>query len=159
MVGMDPRELHVSLSARAFGRSATAGGRGSSLAADPPIILMDEPFGALDPITRSGLQREFLSLKTRIRKTIVFVTHDISEAVILGDRIAVMHAGALQQVAPPEELVAHPRGDFVSEFLGKQRLQLRLDAVKVRDVMDAGPDCRADAGQGNRNTRSVLMRP
>ena len=118
-----------------------------ALAADPPVILMDEPFGALDPITRSSLQREFLDLKTRIRKTIVFVTHDISEAVILGDRIAVMRSGTLEQVAPPGELIARPRTGFVSEFLGRGRIQLRLDAMKVRGCNGHEPErscgCRA----------------
>lgn len=145
MVGLEPHDYMFRYPHELSGGQQQRVGVARALAANPSIILMDEPFGALDPITRSSLQREFLDLKTRIRKTIVFVTHDISEAVILGDRIAVMHAGMLEQVASPEELIARPQTRFVSDFLGKQRLQLRLDTIKVRDIADISPDGLADA--------------
>lgn len=140
MVGLDPDEYMCRYPSELSGGQQQRVGVARALAADPPIILMDEPFGALDPITRSSLQQEFLDLKTRIRKSIVFVTHDISEAVILADRIGVMHLGRLEQLTTPEELIAHPKPGFVSEFLGRQRFQLRLDAVKVRDVAATSPD-------------------
>ncbi|MCX5533117.1 ABC transporter ATP-binding protein [Streptomyces sp. NBC_00006] len=93
-----------------------------ALAADPPVLLMDEPFGAVDPVVRTQLQDELLRLQTELSKTIVFVTHDIDEAVRLGDRIAVFREGGhLVQCAPPEELLARPADEFVADFLGAER--------------------------------------
>ncbi len=95
-----------------------------ALAADPPVLLMDEPFGAVDPIVRAQLQREFARLQRELGKTVVFVTHDVDEAIILADRIAVLAPGGrLEQVAPPAELLAHPASDFVADFLGKRTVQ------------------------------------
>jgi osmoprotectant transport system ATP-binding protein len=93
-----------------------------ALAADPPVILMDEPFGALDPLTRQQLQNEFLTIASEIHKTIVFVTHDVQEAIKLGDRIAVMDEGKLIQLATPEELVKNPATPFIEEFMGVEVL-------------------------------------
>ncbi len=126
-VGLEPDEYLRRYPGELSGGQQQRVGVARALAADPAIILMDEPFGALDPITRSGLQQEFLELKRRIRKTIVFVTHDVSEAVILGDRIGVMHNGALEQIASPRELMSRPASDFVVELLSKLRMQ--VDAV------------------------------
>jgi osmoprotectant transport system ATP-binding protein len=95
-----------------------------ALAADPACLLMDEPFGALDALTRDTLQQELLALKRRVKKTIVFVTHDIFEALTLGDRIAVLHAGSLQQVGTKEEILQHPATDFVRELFAKPTQQL-----------------------------------
>jgi osmoprotectant transport system ATP-binding protein len=95
-----------------------------ALAADPAYLLMDEPFGALDAVTRDGLQQELLSLKKRLRKTIVFVTHDIFEALTLGDRIAVLHEGHLEQLGAPAELVQAPATDFVRDLFGQPARQL-----------------------------------
>ena len=93
-----------------------------ALAADPPVLLMDEPFGAVDPIVRAQLQQEFLRLQRELHKTIVFVTHDVDEAILLGDRIAVLTTGAhIEQLAPPAELLARPANDFVADFLGNDR--------------------------------------
>jgi osmoprotectant transport system ATP-binding protein len=93
-----------------------------ALAADPPVLLMDEPFGAVDPIVRAQLQREFLRLQRELHKTIVFVTHDVDEAIFLGDRITVLTTGAhIEQQAPPGELLARPANDFVANFLGNDR--------------------------------------
>lgn len=127
MVGLEPGEYLRRYPSELSGGQQQRVGVARALAADPSIILMDEPFGALDPITRSTLQQEFLDLKTRIRKTIVFVTHDISEAVILADRIAVMHAGRLEQIGSPKDLISHPATGFVTELIS--RLRLQLDAV------------------------------
>ena len=97
-----------------------------ALAADPPVILMDEPFGALDPLMREQLQNEFLDIQSEIKKTVVFVTHDLSEAVKMGDRIGVLEDGKLIQVASPQEILENPASDFVEEFMGKDKLQLLL---------------------------------
>jgi osmoprotectant transport system ATP-binding protein len=99
-----------------------------ALAADPPLLLMDEPFGAIDPITRGRLQEEFRRLQQELRKTVVFVTHDIDEALKLGDRIAVLKpGGVLAQYDTPEELVRSPADEFVEEFVGADRMIARLE--------------------------------
>jgi len=93
-------------------------GLARALAADPPVVLMDEPFGALDPLTRRRLQREFLHLKARLRKTVVLVTHDVEEAFLLADRVAVLSAGELVQIGTPDDIRRAPASDFVASFLG-----------------------------------------
>ena len=111
-----------------------------ALAADPPLMLMDEPFGAIDPIGRDRLQNEFLRLQAAIRKTIVFVTHDIDEAIKMGDRIAVMkEVGHLAQYATPLELLARPADAFVEDFVGADRALKRLSLQRVRDLRLAPP--------------------
>jgi osmoprotectant transport system ATP-binding protein len=106
-----------------------------ALASDPSIMLMDEPFGAIDPITRGRLQNEFLRLQAELRKTIVFVTHDIDEAIKMGDRIAVLkRGGVLAQYAPPAELLLEPADDFVEDFVGADRALKRLALLRVDDV-------------------------
>jgi osmoprotectant transport system ATP-binding protein len=106
-----------------------------ALAVDPPIMLMDEPFGAVDPIVRAKLQEEFLRLQREVRKTIVFVTHDIDEAILMGDRIAIFaQGGRLQQCAPPRELLADPVNDFVASFLGAERGLKHLALIRVAEV-------------------------
>jgi osmoprotectant transport system ATP-binding protein len=98
-------------------------------------MLMDEPFGALDPITRSHLQDEFLRILHALRKTIVFVTHDIDEAIKMGDRIAVMRDGHLLQYATPEQILAAPADPFIESFVGSNRVLKRLSLLKCGDVM------------------------
>ena len=112
-----------------------------ALAVDPPIMLMDEPFGAVDPIVRSRLQDEFLRLQQEVRKTIVFVTHDIDEAIKMGDRIAIFRQGGhLEQYAPPDELLAEPASGFVADFLGAERGLKRLALIPVSAVKaESGP--------------------
>jgi osmoprotectant transport system ATP-binding protein len=106
-----------------------------ALAADPPLMLMDEPFGAIDPINRERLQNQFLRLQSEIRKTILFVTHDIDEAIKMGDRVAVMQkGGVLAHYAPPAELLMSPANDFVEDFVGADRALKRLSLLRVRDV-------------------------
>jgi len=106
---------------------------------DPPVILMDEPFGALDPITREQLQDEFIELESEIKKTILFVTHDVFEAVKMGDRIALLDAGKLQQLTAPAELVENPANEFVDNFLGQHRFQLSLLTRTIKTIMPAEP--------------------
>ncbi|CAN5845871.1 ABC transporter ATP-binding protein [soil metagenome] len=112
-----------------------------ALAADPPVLLMDEPFGAVDPIVRHRLQEEFLSLQSEVRKTIVFVTHDIDEAIAMGDRIAILaEGGVLQQLDTPVEILARPANAFVEEFLGAERELRRLALIPVKEITaDRGP--------------------
>ncbi|MET7858293.1 ABC transporter ATP-binding protein [Streptomyces sp. NPDC005318] len=117
-----------------------------ALAADPPVLLMDEPFGAVDPVVRTQLQDELLRLQQELNKTIVFVTHDIDEAVRLGDRIAVFRTGGhLVQCAPPAELLARPADDFVADFLGAERGLKLLSLSTLADLpRQAAPTVRAD---------------
>ena len=110
-----------------------------ALATDPPVILMDEPFGALDPISREVLQTELKRLQERLHKTIIFVTHDIDEALRLGDRIALFRKGELHQVATPEELLRSPKDAFVEQFLGRFLLQHKSGLTSVHQLMQTGP--------------------
>jgi osmoprotectant transport system ATP-binding protein len=105
------------------------------LAADPPVILMDEPFGALDPITRAQLQDEFLRLRSKIKKTILFVTHDIDEAIKLGDRIAVMRTGKIAQFDTPRKIMGEPADEFVKDFVGKDCGLKLMKLLKISDIM------------------------
>lgn len=107
-----------------------------ALANDPDVILMDEPFSALDPITREQLQDELLRLHDELGKTIIFVTHDIDEAIKLGDKIAVMQHGKIVQFGSPEQLLKNPSNDFVADFIGKSRLWKTPDMLKAEDVMN-----------------------
>src|SRR3954465_1135182 len=110
-------------------------GLARALAVDPPVMLMDEPFGALDPITRGRLQEEFLRLHSQVRKTVVFVTHDIDEAIKMGDRVCVLRqGGVLAQYDPPDVLLAKPVDDFVAEFVGADRGLKRLSLRRVGDL-------------------------
>jgi osmoprotectant transport system ATP-binding protein len=126
--------------ARRYPRQLSGGqqqrvGVARALAADPPVMLMDEPFGAIDPITRGGLQEEFLRLQREIRKTIVFVTHDIDEAIKMGDKIAIMREGGhLVQYDTPAEILARPVNEFVARFVGIDRALKRLTLKHLRDV-------------------------
>jgi osmoprotectant transport system ATP-binding protein len=114
-------------------------GLARALAADPPVMLMDEPFGALDPITRARLQQELLRIQHELHKTIIFVTHDIDEAILLGDRIAILReGGVLAQYDTPEGLLSHPVDDFVSRFVGADR-GLKLLALRRLDELRLGP--------------------
>ena len=136
MVGLEAEDYRDRYPAQLSGGQSQRVGVARALAADPPIVLMDEPFGALDPITREQLQNEFLELVSEIHKTILFVTHDVFEAVRMGDRIAVLDAGRLRQIAPPHELVERPADEFVEQFLGRRRFQLALVTRTVKSVLD-----------------------
>jgi osmoprotectant transport system ATP-binding protein len=114
-----------------------------ALAADPPVLLMDEPFGAVDPVRRGALQTEFKRLQRDLGKTVVFVTHDVDEAVLLGDRIAIMRQGGkVAQYGPPEALLAQPADDFVASFIGGTRGLKLLSLRSAADVpaIEVGPE-------------------
>jgi osmoprotectant transport system ATP-binding protein len=114
-------------------------GLARALAADPPVMLMDEPFGALDPITRTRLQKELLRIQEEVRKTIIFVTHDIDEAILIGTRIAILReGGVLVQYDTPDEILAHPADDFVARFVGQDRGLKRLSLKRLTDI-ELGP--------------------
>jgi osmoprotectant transport system ATP-binding protein len=112
-----------------------------ALAADPPVMLMDEPFAAVDPIVRARLQDQFLDIQQRLRKTIVFVTHDIDEAIKMADRIAILNRGAhVEQFASPEEILRTPAGPFVEDFVGAERGLKRLALIPISSIkLEPGP--------------------
>ena len=140
LVGLD-EEMSDRYPAELSGGQQQRVGVARALAADPPVLLMDEPFGAVDPIVRSRLQEELLGLQARVRKTIVFVTHDIDEAIQLGDRVAILNVGGvLEQIGPPEDILREPANDFVAEFLGADRGLKRLSLIPIHAVdLDPGP--------------------
>jgi osmoprotectant transport system ATP-binding protein len=116
-------------------------GLARALAVDPPVMLMDEPFGALDPITRNEIQDEFLNLEGEISKTVIFVTHDIDEAIKMGDRIAVLRqGGVLAQYGTADELLAHPADEYVADFVGADRGLKRLSLRRMRELVPGGTD-------------------
>ncbi|PLS09143.1 choline ABC transporter ATP-binding protein OpuBA [Bacillus halotolerans] len=112
-----------------------------ALAAEPPLILMDEPFGALDPITRDSLQEEFKKLQKTLHKTIVFVTHDMDEAIKLADRIVILKGGEIVQIGTPDDILRNPANEFVEEFIGKERLiqSSSPDVERVDQIMSTHP--------------------
>jgi osmoprotectant transport system ATP-binding protein len=135
LVNLDPHGTRGRFPGQLSGGQRQRVGVARALAVDPPLMLMDEPFGAIDPINRERLQNEFLRLQREIRKTVVFVTHDIDEAIKMGDRIAVLQQGGhLAQYASPAELLMYPANRFVEDFVGADRALKRLALQRVRDV-------------------------
>jgi osmoprotectant transport system ATP-binding protein len=139
LVGLDPDEHAKRYPSQLSGGQRQRVGLARARAADPPLMLMDEPFGAIDPITRERLQNDFLRLHREIRKTVVFVTHDIDEAIKMGDRVAILReGGVLAQYDTPENILAAPADDFVAQFVGADRGLKRL-ALKRLDDVDLQP--------------------
>jgi osmoprotectant transport system ATP-binding protein len=135
LVGLDPSRYRGRYPAQLSGGERQRVGVARALAADPPLMLMDEPFAAVDPIARAGLQDEFLRLQKELAKTIVFVTHDVDEAIKMGDLIAVLaDGGRLAQFGPPDEILARPASDFVARFVGADRGLKRLSLRTVADL-------------------------
>jgi len=131
LVGLEPSRFARRYPAQLSGGERQRVGVARALAAEPPVMLMDEPFGAVDPIVRDRLQNEFLRIQRDQGTTVLFVTHDIDEAIKLGDRVAVMKSGKLVQFSPPGELLAHPANDFVAQFVGSDRGLKRLGLLTV----------------------------
>jgi osmoprotectant transport system ATP-binding protein len=135
LVGLDPTTYADRYPKELSGGQQQRVGVARAMAADPPVMLMDEPFGATDPITRERLQNEFLRIQTEIRKTIVFVTHDIDEAIKMGDRIAILEVGStVAQYDTPEHILTAPANDFVEDFIGAGASLKRLNLTRVRDI-------------------------
>jgi len=132
LVGLDPADYRDRYPHQLSGGQRQRVGFARALAADPPILLMDEPFGAVDRITRERLQQEFISIQRSMRKTVVFVTHDIDEAVVVGDRICLLKMEAqVAQYDTPEMILTRPASEYVTEFLGRERLVRRMLVVTI----------------------------
>jgi osmoprotectant transport system ATP-binding protein len=138
LVGLEPSEFLDRAPRHLSGGQRQRVGVARALAADPPVMLMDEPFGAVDPVVRGRLQQEFLGILRRLRKTVVFVTHDIDEAIRMGDLIAVLNEGRLVQFDRPDRLLAEPKNAFVADFVGADR------ALKALALMTAGEAARPE---------------
>jgi osmoprotectant transport system ATP-binding protein len=141
LIGLDRGEMAGRFPAQLSGGQRQRVGVARALAADPPLMLMDEPFGAIDPINRAHLQDEFLRLQEQVKKTVVFVTHDVDEAIKMGDRIAILReGGVLAQYDTPAEILRKPADDFVAEFVGADRGIKRLSLLTVGDLQLLAPD-------------------
>jgi osmoprotectant transport system ATP-binding protein len=167
LVGLDPADYAARYPAALSGGERQRIGVARALAADPPVMLMDEPFGAVDPIRRERLQNEFLRLQQKVRKTVVFVTHDVDEAIKMADRIAILQrGGVLAQYDTPDAILASPASEFVERFVGADRGLKRLSLGRVRDLPLAQPiivrtgEPRADARRrlaGGPTTYALLL--
>jgi osmoprotectant transport system ATP-binding protein len=158
LIGLDP-ELGDRYPVQLSGGQQQRVGVARALAADPLVMLMDEPFGAIDPINRERLQNEFLRLQAEIRKTVLFVTHDIDEAIKMGDRIAVMREGGrVEQYATPAELLMAPANEFVEDFVGADRALKRLALLRVGDI-NLWEAPLAHVGQATAEVRAKLAAP
>jgi osmoprotectant transport system ATP-binding protein len=156
LVGLEPERYRDRYPAQLSGGERQRVGVARALAADPPIMLMDEPFGAVDPIVRERLQNEFLRLQEELAKTILFVTHDIDEAIKMGDLVAVMEVGGiLAQFGPPDEILARPASDFVARFVGADRGLKRLSLKRVGDL-ELRPVVSAKVGDDGGRPRGAV---
>jgi osmoprotectant transport system ATP-binding protein len=157
MVGLDPSLFRDRYPKELSGGQAQRVGVARALGADPAVLLMDEPFGAIDPITRDRLQNEFLRLQAELRKTIVFVTHDIDEAIKMGDRIAILREQShVAQFDTPERILSFPVDDFVSDFIGEGATLKGLNFERVRDIELTADFPLIRAGQGREEAARLL---
>jgi osmoprotectant transport system ATP-binding protein len=131
-------------------------GLARALAADPPILLMDEPFGALDPLTRNSIKKDFISLEEFKKKTIVLVTHDVQEAFELGDRICLMHHGEIVQTGTATELLFRPTNEFVQSFLQEQRFVLELQSITLLEILNDLPDSETTGNNVSVSEKTTL---
>lgn len=160
LVGLDPGSYRDRYPKQLSGGQQQRVGVARALAADPPVMVMDEPFGAIDPITRDRLQDEFLNLQKRIRKTIVFVTHDVDEALKLGDRIAIFTSGShLAQYATPLEILTNPADDYVRDFIGTGAAIRRLSLLRLADVPGATTGSASDSAGDSATSDALRMNP
>jgi osmoprotectant transport system ATP-binding protein len=157
MMKLDPARYRDRYPAELSGGEAQRVGVARALAADPPLLLMDEPFGAIDPINRAAIREQFLELQGRLRKTILFVSHDIQEAIQLADRIALLRDGRLEQFGTPAKLVASPANRFVESFFGGDRRMLLLDALSAADASEPGGAASSAAIDAGTSLRQVLL--
>lgn len=139
LVNLEPKTFRDRYPRQLSGGQAQRVGVARAMAANPPIMLMDEPFGAIDPINREILQDEFLKIQDKLKKTVIFVTHDINEAIKMGQRIALLREGRLVQAGLPDDLLKRPADEFVKSFVGADRALKRLNLLKVKDAMMLNP--------------------
>lgn len=157
LVGLDGASMAKRYPAQLSGGERQRVGVARALAAEPPVLLMDEPFGAVDPIVRQRLQDEFRRIQRQLGTTVLFVTHDIDEAIKVGDRIAVfMEGGRLAQYSPPAELLAQPVSEYVAQFVGADRALKRLALMTVGDVLLAAPPESVAAGRARLMSNTSL---
>src|SRR5919205_627923 len=158
LVGLEPARFRTRYPHQLSGGQRQRVGVARALGVDPPVLLMDEPFGAIDPITRDRLQGEFLRLQAEVGKTVVFVTHDVDEAVRLGDRIAALReGGVLEQYPPPAEILGRPASPFVADFMGADRGLKRLSVIAV-DVEAMEQPVRVSPSMELAKARQLLAR-
>jgi len=163
LVGLDADGDRRRYPAQLSGGQRQRVGLARALAADPPLMLMDEPFGAIDPITRERLQDEFLRLHRELRKTVIFVTHDIDEAIKMGDRIAILQEGGrLAQYDTPDHILAAPASDFVARFVGQDRGLKRLSLATLEDldlepITNGASGPRAGVDTSLRDALSIML--
>lgn len=162
LVGLNPAEYARKYPSQLSGGEAQRIGVARALAADPPILLMDEPFGAVDPLTRERLQAQFVRIQQEVKKTVILVTHDLDEAIRLADRIAIMEAGKLVQYDTPETILSRPANKFVHDFVGADRALKRLSRIRVEGFVRPAPSVKlgsskkeAEASIGNRRSAWV----
>jgi osmoprotectant transport system ATP-binding protein len=157
LVGLDPHEYRSRYPHQLSGGQRQRVGFARALGADPPILLMDEPFGAVDRITRERLQQEFIRIQRSMRKTVVFVTHDIDEAVMVGDRICLLQMQArIAQYDTPDAILTRPASDYVAEFLGRERLVRRMSVVSIDASTLEHPGSGPSAGEPHVPLTSTL---
>ena len=156
LVGLDPAVVRGRYPRHLSGGQRQRIGVARALAADPPVMLMDEPFGAIDPITRSRLQDEFKEILRRVRKTVAIVTHDLDEALKMGDRVAIMKEGRLVQHDTPDAILARPADAFVESFVGADRALRRLGLAVLEDVMRPPAGARGPRLAANTSLRQAL---
>ncbi|MFC2059631.1 ATP-binding cassette domain-containing protein [Chloroflexota bacterium] len=144
VVGLNSPEYASKYPGQLSGGEAQRIGVARALAANPPILLLDEPFGAVDPLTRERLQAQFIRIQQELRKTIILVTHDLDEAIRLADRIAIMDSGKLIQYDTPEAILAKPANKFVHDFVGTDRALKRLSRISIKGVVKPAPSVRVN---------------
>ncbi len=154
LVGLPPDQYRKRFPRQLSGGQQQRVGLARALATDPAILLMDEPFGALDAITRARMQDELLRIQRDVRKTIVFVSHDMEEAFKLGDQVAVLHEGKLQQIGTTVELLSNPANEYVSKLVGAESILRQIEYLPVSDALDREPDVVSSAHWGDVPTTS-----
>lgn len=157
LVGLEPSTYKDKKPAQLSGGEAQRIGVARAMASDPAILLMDEPFGAVDPINRLRLQKEFRKIQRKLKKTVVFVTHDTDEALLLADRICIMNKGEIVQVDSPENIVLHPKNDFVKDFFKEEGI---LTILSRKPAVDYAEPIEVDENPLHKNAtmRDVLLK-
>jgi osmoprotectant transport system ATP-binding protein len=154
LVGLKPTDYAQRYPSQLSGGEAQRIGVARSLAADPPILLMDEPFGAVDPLTRERLQAQFVRIQEEVKKTVILVTHDLDEAIRLADRIAIMESGKMVQYDTPETILSKPTNKFVRDFVGTDRALKRLSRISIKGFIQPVPSVRI--GIPLKEARSII---